>query len=158
MIVRLNTWYTGLTERERLLVTVAGAFAGLIVLIYAIIMPVGTALNDASLRHSAAIERSGRLLAQVEALKAPAPQAAAGAGPVDRQVAASAEAAGFILQSNQPRGADSTLIVVPTARASAALAWLDSLAAQGVVVDTLTITPAPDGSVAVNATLRRGGA
>lgn len=158
MILRLQSWYTGLTGRERLLVTVAGALAALIVLIYGIVMPVGTALDDAANRHAAAIERSGRLLAQVEALKAPPPQAATGAGPVDQQVAASAEAAGFVIQSNQPRGSDSTVIVVPTARASAALAWLDSLAGQGVVVDTLTITPAADGSVAVNATLRRGGA
>jgi general secretion pathway protein M len=36
-------------------------------------------------------------------------------------------------------------------------AWLDALAGTGVIVDTLTVTPAPDGSVAVNATLRRSG-
>ena len=60
-----------------------------------------------------------------------------------------------MLQSNQPRGNDATLVVVPTARPPAALAWLDGLAAQGIVLEGLTMTPAPDGSVAVNATLRR---
>jgi general secretion pathway protein M len=158
MIVRVRNWYTALTRREQVMVGSAGAIAALVVVVYGIVLPLGTALDDAALRHSAAVERSGRLLAQVEALKVPAPKAAAAAGPVDQQVAASAEAAGFVLQSNQPRGADVTVIVVPTARASAALGWLDSLAAQGVVVDTLTMTPAADGSVSVKATLRRPGA
>ena len=67
----------------------------------------------------------------------------------------SADSAGFVLQSNQAQGAEAATIAVPTARPAAALAWLDSLAAQGIVLDTLTMTPAADGSVSVNASLRR---
>jgi general secretion pathway protein M len=50
-----------------------------------------------------------------------------------------------------------TAIVIASARPAGVFAWLDALAGTGVIVDTLTVTPVPDGSVAVNATLRRSG-
>ena len=69
----------------------------------------------------------------------------------------SAEAAGLVLQSSQPRGSDVVAIAIATARGPATLAWLDALAAQGIGVESLTVTPAADGTVSVNATLRRAG-
>lgn len=158
MIARISVWYVALNPRERVLVTVAGALAGLVLLVYGIILPVGNAVDAAALRHAATVERSGRLLTEMKALKAPAPVSQAQAGPIDQQVAASAESAGFVLQSNQPRGNDVTVIVIPTARPATALGWLDGLTEQGVVIEALTMTPSPDGTVSLNATLRRPGA
>jgi general secretion pathway protein M len=155
---RVNAWYTGLTGRERMLVSVAGALMALIVLVYGIILPVGTALNDAAVRHRLATERAGRIAAQIETLKsAPRAKAAALTGPIEQVAGASAQEAGFIVQSNQRRGEDSAVIVIPTARPSAALAWIDGLPEQGLAVEQLTMTPAPDGSVSVNLTVRRSG-
>ncbi|HUQ14311.1 MAG TPA: type II secretion system protein GspM [Novosphingobium sp.] len=156
-MIRVRTWYVGLTERERWLVTIAGILAAAVLLVFGIALPLGRAHDAAHERHRAAVEASGRLLAQLAALEAPAPQGATLAGPIAQVVAASADAAGFVLQSNQPRGNDATLVVLPTARPSAALAWIDGLAAQGIVLESLAMTPAADGSVAVNATLRRAG-
>ena len=154
MIVRVRTWYSGLTPREQWLVAVAAALAGLLLFVFGIVIPLGRAHDAAHIRHREATEASGRLLAQLAALEAPARGSSVG-GPIAQVVASSADAAGFVLQSNQARGSDATLVVVPTARPSAALAWLDSLAAQGIVLESLTMTPAADGSVAINATLRR---
>ncbi|WP_068073777.1 type II secretion system protein GspM [Novosphingobium lentum] len=157
MIARLALWFRALSERERWLVGVAGLLTAAVVLVYGIVLPVGGAYDAAADRHADTAEGSARLLAQLDALKAPARKAVQARGPVDQQVAASAEAAGFVLQSNQPRGNDQTLVVVPVARPNAALAWLDALGNQGIVLDSLAMTPAADGSVAVNATLRRAG-
>lgn len=155
---RVSAWYIGLTERERMLVSVAGGLMALIVLIYAIILPVGQALDDAAVRHRLATERAGRIAAQIDALKAaPRVKPAALAGPVEQVAGASAQAAGFVVQSSQRRGADAVVIVIPTARPSAALAWIDGLSAQGLAVEQLTMTPAPDGTVSVNVTVRRSG-
>lgn len=156
-MLRVRTWYMGLTLREQRLVACAAALAAIVVFIFGIVLPLGRAHDAAHVRHRQATEASGRLLAQLAALEAPAPTRATLAGPVAQVVATSADAAGFILQSNQPRGTDATLVVVPTARPSAATAWLESLAAQGIVLESLTMTPAADGSVAINATLRRAG-
>ncbi|OYX61756.1 MAG: hypothetical protein B7Y89_12040 [Novosphingobium sp. 32-60-15] len=155
---RVSAWYIGLTERERMLVSVAGGLMALIVLIYAIILPVGQAVDDAAVRHRLATERAGRIAAQIDALKAaPRVKPAALAGPVEQVAGASAQAAGFVVQSSQRRGSDAVVIVIPTARPSAALAWIDGLSAQGLAVEQLTMTPAPDGTVSVNVTVRRSG-
>jgi general secretion pathway protein M len=155
---RVSAWYIGLTTRERTLVSVAGVLMALVVLVYGIILPVGDALDDAALRHRLATERAGRITAQLSGLKSAArANAAAPAGPVEQLVGASAQEAGFVIQSNQQRGADATVIVIPAARPSAALAWIDGLSAQGLAVEQLTMTPAPDGTVSINLTVRRSG-
>lgn len=159
MMGRASAWFIGLTGRERWLVGVAGGLTALIVLVYGLILPLGHALDDAAVRHREATERAGRIVAGLDALKrAPAPRAAAMAGPLEQVAQASAQAAGFVVQSSQKQGSDMVIMVIPTARASAALAWLDGLAAQGLAVEQLTVTPAPDGTVSVNVTLRRAGA
>lgn len=157
MIVRVTTWYGGLTPRERVFVAIATGLAAAVVFVFGIVLPLGRAHDAAHQRHRASVEASARVLAQLAALEAPAGQRATLAGPLAQVVAASADSAGFVLQTNQPRGNDAAQVVVPTARPAAALAWLDSLAAQGVVLESLTMTPAADGSVAVNASLRRSG-
>lgn len=158
MMGQMSAWVFGLTTRERMLVSVAGALVALIVLIYGVVLPVGNALDDAAVRHREATERAGRIAGQIEMLKAaPAPRAAALAGPVEQVAGASAQEAGFVVQSNQRRGSDMAVIVIPTARPSAALAWLDGLAGQGLAVEQLAMTPAPDGTVSINVTLRRIG-
>lgn len=158
MMGRVNAWYIGLTGRERVLVSVAGGLVALVVALYGIILPIGTALDDAAVRHRLATERAGWIEAQIAALKsAPRARVAALAGPVEQLAGASAQEAGFVVQSNQRRGSDMAVIVIPTARPSAALAWIDGLSAQGLAVEQLTITPAPDGTVSVNVTLRRSG-
>ena len=155
---RVNAWYFGLTERERVLVSAAGGLIALVVFVYGIIMPVGAALDDAAKRHGLVTERAGRLEAQLAALKtAPRSRSAALPGPVEQVAGASAQEAGFVVQSNQRRGSDMAVIVIPAARPSAALAWIDGLSAQGLAVEQLTMTPAPDGTVSVNITLRRSG-
>ena len=155
MIASAQTWLAGLTSRERALVAVAAGLVAAIVLVFGIVLPLGSAHDAAHVRHRTAVEASSRLLAQLAALEAPPTRRATLAGPVSQVLAVSADSAGFVLQLNQAQGSDAATIAVPTARPAAALAWLDSLAAQGIVLDTLTMTPAADGSVSVNASMRR---
>lgn len=157
MMLRAQGLLARLTPRERWLVGVAAALVGLLVAIYAVVLPLGRAHDAAHVRHRQAVAASARLIAQLDALAASAPKASDARGPLAQVVATSADAAGFVLQSNQPRGNDATVIVIPTARPAAALAWLDKLAASGLAVESLAMTPAADGSVAVNATLHRVG-
>ena len=159
MMQRLATWYTGLTQRERVLVSVAGGLGAVVLLVYGVVLPLGQALDSAATRHREATERTGRIVAGLEALKrAPAPRSASLAGSVEQIAGASAQEAGFVVQSNQRRGSDMAVLVIPTARPSAVLAWLDGLGGQGLAVEQVTLTPAPDGTVSVNVTLRKGGA
>lgn len=158
MIVKASAWYLGLTLRERVLVSLAGALAALVLLVYGIVLPVGHGLDRAAQRHGETVQRTGQLMAVLDQLAAPASKApAAGSGPVDQLVAASAQAAGLVLQSNQAQGSGAALVSITGAPPRAALGWLDALADQGLSIEALTVTPAPDGTVSLNATLRRTG-
>lgn len=153
---RVPVWYIGLTSRERWLVNVAGCITAFVLAVYGVILPVGRALDDAAVRHREATERAGRIAGQLAALKAAPPATATTlVGPVEQIAGASAQEAGFVVQSNQRQGADMAVIVIPTARPAAAMAWIDGLSAQGLAVEQLTMTPAPDGTVSVSVTLRR---
>ncbi|MBB3988894.1 type II secretion system protein GspM [Croceicoccus naphthovorans] len=151
----VRDWYIALTLRERVLVGVAGGLIAAIVLVFGMILPLGAAHDAAHVRHEEAVRASGRVLAGLEALEnAPPPS---GGGPVAQAVAQIADAEGLVLQSNQARGNDSTVVVVPTAAPGSALAFIDLLRRQGIVAEQVTITPSADGSVSVNATVRRAG-
>jgi type II secretory pathway component PulM len=100
MIARVQAWYTGLTTRERTLVTIAGALAGLIVLIYGIVLPVGRAFDAADAPCGVGAAHGTADGGAAAARCRPAgPASRTGTGPVEQAVAASAEQAGFVLQS-----------------------------------------------------------
>ena len=50
MIATVQTWFAGLTQRERSLVAVAGGLAAAIVLVFGIALPLGAAHDAAHVR------------------------------------------------------------------------------------------------------------
>ena len=61
MIQSLRTWFYALSEREQWLVGVAGALAALVLLVFAIILPILGAVDDAIVAHDEAVARRGRI-------------------------------------------------------------------------------------------------
>lgn len=152
----VRDWYFALTFREQALVGMAAVLAGLLMLIYGVVLPLGAAHDAAHARHREAVLAAGRVMAGLEQLQdAPAPIGQG--GPVAQLAAQLAEAEGLVLQANDPRGNDGANVIVPTAAPGSALSFLDMLQRQGVIAEQVTITPAADGSVAVSAVLRRAG-
>ena len=147
MMERVQSWWTGLSLRERWLVGIAGALA-LGVLLWALGRPAYAAFADLEGDHRAAIEREGRVAAKVALLaRRPAKSVATAvdAVAIDQYLAQSAG------------GAAQATIAIATAKAPVLTDWLASLETQGFVVDQLTITPAADGTVGMTAELRKGG-
>ncbi|MGV1682044.1 type II secretion system protein GspM [Sphingopyxis sp. NJF-3] len=159
MMERVQSWWTGLSLRERWLVGIAGALA-LGVLLWALGRPAYAAFADLEGDHRAAIEREGRVAAKVALLaRRPAKSVAAAvdAVAIDQYLAQSAGEIGLTLDRNEARGAAQATIAIATAKAPVLTDWLASLETQGFVVDQLTITPAADGTVGMTAELRKGG-
>ncbi|WP_225010481.1 MULTISPECIES: type II secretion system protein GspM [Novosphingobium] len=150
---RVIQWRTGLTLRERRMVDFAAALTASIVLVYGLILPLGAAYDAATARHDAAVRRSAALVANIKALEA-APLAKA-SGPIDQQVAATAQEAGLVVQSLQPRGSARVAVAIASVPASSALRWLDRLGGMGLAVEGLTLRPAPDGTVMLDLVVRR---
>ena len=154
-VARFTTWLGGLTARERVLVVAALAIAGAILLSYGIVLPLAGSYSVARERHQRVVEQSARVIAALDAIDH-APRLAVLALPLDGAVAASAEHVGVALQSVQPRGNTEAVVTLTGARPASVLAWLDALPREGIVVSQATMTPAPDGSLAVSATLHAG--
>jgi general secretion pathway protein M len=157
MIAALNSWWTGLSLRERWLVGIAGALAGGLIGWFLIITPLYDALDDAAAAHRAALERQAAVTSRVAALRrganaAPAAPSAAASIIADQ---AAAEA-GLPLSRNDPAGDGGTAIAIANARSPAALALLQRLEAAGLHASELALRRNGDGTVALTATLRRG--
>ncbi|MGV7121702.1 type II secretion system protein GspM [Sphingopyxis sp. 550A] len=159
MMDAVKNWWNGLSMRERWLVGVAGVLATL-VLVWALGRPAVAAFADLESRHSAAVEREGRLAAKLQLLaQRPAKSLAAAvdAVAIDQYLAQSAGEIGLTLDRNEARGQGQATIAIAAAKAPVLTDWLASLEAQGFVVDQLTITPAADGTVGMTAELRKAG-
>lgn len=164
MIARFSVWlaarFAALTPRERALVVLAGVLTCAVGAVYGVVLPLGAAFDAARARRAEVAEQADRVMAGLRVLDAGrALPGRTDAVPIDQRVAASAQAAGLVLQVNEPAGdgGPTTLVVIASARAGQVLAWLDALAREGLTVETVTMTPLPDGSVATRATLRRAG-
>ena len=154
MMAALRTRYLALTRRERVLVGFAAALSALVVLVHALILPLGRAFDSAHQRHTDTTMRTARLMVAMEELRV-AKAAMPAAMPADRVAAATAAQAGLEIRSNQPRGERLTQVETAAVSARIVLQWLNALDKAGLAADTLTITPSPDGTVAASVTLRR---
>lgn len=154
----LLVWYRGRSEREQRLLLLMLAIALPLLLWLLVYRPVTGALESAWDRHREAVERHGRVLAAVDAMKA-ARQAVA--APVVGEMAAlageSAGRSGLTLSSAAAQGPDRASVSIAGGEPRLMLAWLRGLEQQGVVVEDLRMTPAPDGSVSLTAVLARRG-
>lgn len=159
MMDAVKNWWGGLSMRERWLVGVAGVLA-VAVLVWVLGRPAVAAFVDLESRHSAAIEREGRVAAKVQLLaQRPAKSVATAvdAVAIDQYLAQSAGEIGLTLDRNEARGQGQATIAIGAAKAPVLTDWLASLEGQGFVVDHLTITPAADGTVGMTAELRKAG-
>jgi general secretion pathway protein M len=166
MMTAAKHWLRGLTARERGLVLAAAGLSALVTLVYGVILPVGAGFDAARLHRDGAALRSGTVIAAAQALVRSGGQGnrasvGANATPVEQAVAASAQSAGLVLQSNSrvpgtaASAGEATQVAIPLADAATVLRWLDRLAGAGLTPEAVTITPRPDGSVATRATIRR---
>ena len=67
MIVSLRTWFERLSKREQWLVGIAGGLAAALLLIFGVLLPAMTAIDNAKIAHDEAVQRRGRIEATVAA-------------------------------------------------------------------------------------------
>lgn len=156
MIESLKTWYFALSNRERVLVSVAGILTAVVVLIFGILVPTMAALQQAESGLDEAVQRRGRIEATVAAASIQTPTAAlpAQAG-IDLVVTQGAAEKGFDLLKPTNSAPGQVDFRIEQARAPALLAWLSELESQGIFISSITMRRASNGSVTVEAQLRQ---
>ena len=156
MIENLKTWYFALTSRERVLVSVAGILTAVVVVIFGILLPTMSALEQAESGLDEAVQRRGRIEAAVEAASLQKPAAALPAqADIDLVVTQGAAEKGFDLLKPTNSAPGQVDFRIEQARAPALLAWLSELESQGISVSTITMRGGTNGSVTVEAQLRQ---
>jgi general secretion pathway protein M len=155
MSARFSQWWNSLSRREHALLGIAGALTLAVLASAALWGPIGGAYAGVEAEYRAASERQARMAAKVALLKTPAADGGAAALPVDALVRDTAAEIGVTLDRNEARGADGASVAIATIRAQALFPWLDRLEQQGLVIDQLTVTAAPDRTLAVVADMRR---
>ena len=151
----LRAWYAARSLREQKLILAMLALAAVTLVWAGIVIPVRDGLSSARAGQRDAVERLGNTLVAVSAVKR-----AQRAGitlveaPLPDVVRARAEEAGFILASLDQDGPDRVRVAIATARPPALFAWLASLEAAGILVETSAITANGDQTVSAQLTLR----
>ncbi len=155
MTANIRQWFETLSTREQYLVGIAGVLTALIVLIFGTALMV-SAIEDAEAAHDAAVERRGRIEAAVaNAAQQTATDSPANLAAIDLVVTQSAAEQGFDLLKAPGSASGQLSFRMEQARSPALLAWLAGLEAQGIEVRTLALRSGSNGSVTVDAQLRR---
>ncbi len=156
MTAALTSWWQGQSARERLLLKIAGALL-VAALLSLLARPALAAWQGLETAHREAVARQGRIAVKLDLLAgapAPVPSPAADGQPLTALIADRAAEAGLTLSRNDALGDGGTAIAVASARAPAALAWLAGLESAGLALDQVSLTPGPDGTVALAAEVR----
>jgi general secretion pathway protein M len=155
MIDALKSWFAGLSQREQRLVGAAGILGAFILLVFGIIMPALTAIEDARTAHDEAVERRGRIEALVARATAAKPtNNAAVVADIDLVVTQSAAESGFDVLKSESAAPGEISFRIDQARAPALLGWLSELEDKGLQTESLTLRGSPAGVVTVEARMR----
>lgn len=156
MTAALRIWFAALSQREKWLVGVAGVLASMVVLIFGIILPSLSAIDQAEISHDEAVQRRGRIEATVDAALAQKPvEPLASGANIDLIVTQSAAEKGFDLIKSANAAPGQMAFRMDQARAPALFAWLADMEAQGVTVRSIALRSGTNGSLTVDAQLQQ---
>ncbi len=155
MIDNARNWFVGLSQRERVLVGVAGLLLAGLVGYYGIARPMLGAMTAAEERYVDAVERQARIDSKVAALQQPVDGATVKfSGAIDAFVSQSAGETGIAVGSVVPQSGNRVNMVVESAKPTALFGWLARIERQGIAVEALNVSPAGRGAVSATITLR----
>jgi type II secretory pathway component PulM len=154
----MSGWWHGRSQREQMLVAIAGGLTFLVFFWLGVLRPLAAAGENAEARHQAAVASHGAMRARIDAAKALAatPATALGA-PLPDYVRAAAGQAGFGNAAVDSSGNGRVRLAIPSAKAVALFALIDGLEAHGVFVEQASLRANSDATLAVDATLAARG-
>lgn len=155
MIDNARNWFAGLSQREKILVGIAGLLLAGLVGFYGITRPMVGAMTSAEERYLASVEQQARIEAKVAALQQPTDGTVARfSGTIDAFVGQSAGETGIAVASVTPQSDSRVNMVVESAKPTALFGWLARIEQQGIAVESLDINPMDNGTISATMTLR----
>ena len=154
MIGRITEWFGGRSLREKRLILAMLALGSLTIVWVGIIRPVSDGLSFSRERYRDAAIRLGDTRSRVAAVTdLTRSHHRPLTGAFDAAVRASADQAGFTLQTLNGLGADRVQVGIASARPGALFAWIATLERSGFLVGSLATTDNGDHTIAAQMTL-----
>jgi general secretion pathway protein M len=141
-------WFSGLSRRERILVSFAAVLSGLIFLIYIVIFPLQNIEKivknemEEALRFQSEISSAAAILKSAPETAPPLPL------PLPEMISNSAAESGFAAQVIVSPNKKVVEIAIESAKSLALFSWIAQLERQGIVVQFAEIQPQNDGIIA----------
>ena len=157
MMESLRSAFDGLSRREKILVSVAGALTTIVIIVFLIAMPLLDGINNKQKEYIAALERRAQLEVHIAAMQGAKAVRYDSSSPLQTLISQSAAEAGFALDRVDAPSAGTVDIAMAQARPQALMAWLNDWEARGVSVQKIDIKAANNGTVSVTASLKRPG-
>lgn len=155
MIDNARNWFVGLSQRERILVGIAGLLLAGLVGYYGIARPMFGAMTFAEERYVGAVERRARIEAKVAALQQPVEgKVQKFSGAIDSFVSQSAGETGIAIGSVALQSKGRVNLVVESAKPTALFGWLARIEREGIAVESLSVNPTGTGAISATMTLR----
>ncbi|WP_294195818.1 type II secretion system protein GspM [uncultured Sphingomonas sp.] len=154
----LKAWFDGRSLRERRLLLVMIALAAITLVWGGLILPVRSGLSSSRERYTDAVIRLGAAQAGLAQVKSLQRRAAPLSAPLADIVRARADASGFTLAALDIEAPGRIRTAISSARAGALMQWIAALEAEGILVDSLSVSGNGAGSVTATMTLRARGA
>ncbi len=155
MIDNARNWFAGLSQREKVLVGIAGLLLVGLVGYYGIARPMFGAMTAAEKGYADAVEQQARIDAKVAALQQPADGTVVKfSGAIDTFVGQSAGETGIAVASVTPQSDSRVNMVVESAKPTALFGWLARIEREGIAVESLSVDPAGNGTISATLTLR----
>jgi general secretion pathway protein M len=155
MIDNARNWFVGLSQREQILVGIAGLLVAGLVAYYGIARPMVGAMTAAETRYVDAVERQARIDAKVAALRQPVDGTTVKfSGAIDIYISQSAGETGIAVGSINRQSDDRVNMVIESAKPKALFGWLARIEREGIAVESLNVNPAGNGTVSATLTLR----
>ncbi|MFM5915452.1 hypothetical protein D5I55_01315 [Chakrabartia godavariana] len=158
MTDNLRDWWTGRTQRERVLLLVLAALLGAMTAWLGVWRPVNSFLDSARMEQGEALDGLARTQAMVAEAKRIGTAQASGALDVGGVITQSAIEAGFTLARNEQRQAGAFAVAISAAKSRALFVWLGTLERQGIIAQSATVRANGDGTVSFDAVLKGRGA
>jgi general secretion pathway protein M len=158
MIPALQNWWVQRSTREHYMLAILFALTAMLFLWGAILSPLGNSLDSARLRHARAVDDLAKITqkaAAYTAVKANLPEPLG--APIAAFVSTSGADAGFQLSRVDPSGPDSVNIALTSAKSIAFFNWINTLERRGLIVESISIRPNSDATIAVEASLKAAG-
>lgn len=155
MMENVRNWFVGLSQREKILVGVAGLLLVGLGGYYGVIKPMSGAMETAEKRYVDAVERQARIDSKLAALKQPiGEETAKYSGAIDAFVSQSAGETGIAVGSVTSQSESRVNMVVESAKPTALFGWLARIEREGVSVEALSTNPSGNGTISATLTLR----